>query len=195
MGGFCMKHKVLALFLAVLVLSTLAAGCSRKNNTDDLNNDQNQQQNGQNNSGSNQNGNNSGNDNDNNENLAEITVERISSFLGRTKDDLATLFTGNVIINDDGETYQQKMYGTDARVRAEYNADNKIERFYVYTNETGFTNNFRTELDKVYGTFDEVNGWKNEKLNIRVKRENGEVILIVEPADSTSGTGNNTSGK
>ena len=195
MGGFCMKRKVLALFLAVLVLSTLAAGCSRKNNTDDLNNDQNQQQNGQNNSGSNQNGNNSGNDNDNNENLAEITVERISGFLGRTKDDLATLFTGNVIINDDGETYQQKMYGTDARVRAEYNADNKIERFYVYTNETGFTNNFRTELDKVYGTFDEVNGWKNEKLNIRVKRENGEVILIVEPADSTSGTGNNTSGK
>lgn len=190
-----MKRKVLALFLAVLVLSTLAAGCSRKNNTDDLNNDQNQQQNGQNNSGSNQNGNNSGNDNDNNENLAEITVERISGFLGRTKDDLATLFTGNVIINDDGETYQQKMYGTDARVRAEYNADNKIERFYVYTNETGFTNNFRTELDKVYGTFDEVNGWKNEKLNIRVKRENGEVILIVEPADSTSGTGNNTSGK
>ena len=192
MGGFCMKRKVFALFLAVLMLSAVAAGCSRKNNTDDMNNGQNQQQNGQSNGNSNQNGNNNSNDNDNNENLAEITVERISGFLGRTKDDLATLFTGNAVINDDGETYQQKIYGTDARVRAEYNADNKIERFYVYTDETGFANNFRTELDKVYGTFDEVNGWKNEKFNIRVKREKGEVILILEPA---SGTGNNTSGQ
>ena len=54
-----MKRKVLPLFLAVLIVLTLAAGCSRKNNTDDVNNGQNQEQNG---SGNNQSG--SGNNNE-----------------------------------------------------------------------------------------------------------------------------------
>lgn len=183
-----MKRKVLPLFLAVLLICTMAAGCSRKNNTDDVNNDQNQEQNGQNNGGTN----NNGNDNDNNENLAEITVERISGFLGRTRDDLASLFTGNATVTDDGETYQQKIYGTDARVRAEYGADDKIERFYVYTDETGFTNNFRTELDKLYGTFDETNGWENDEFKVRVQRENGEVVMILERVNGTTGTDTNT---
>lgn len=191
-----MKRKVLPLFLAVLMLCTLAVGCSRKNNNDDVNGDQNQEQNGQNNGDTN----NNGNDNDNNENLAEITVERISGFLGRTRDDLASLFTGNATVSDDGEMYQQKIYGTDARVRAEYDDDDKIERFYVYTDETGFTNNFRTELDKLYGTFDEETGWQSEDFSVRVERENGEVVLILERAesgtgnDTGNGTGNGTSG-
>lgn len=184
-----MKRKVLPLFLAVLMLCTLAVGCSRKDNNNDDNNGQNQQQNGQNNNNT---GNN--NDDDNNDNLAEITMERISGFLGRTRDDLATLFTGNSTVNDDGETYQQKIYGTDARVRAEYGDDDKIERFYVYTDETGFTNNFRTELDKLYGAFNEETGWQSKEFNVRVKRENGEVVMILERANGTNNNnmGNNT---
>lgn len=181
-----MKRKVLPLFLAVLLICTLAVGCSRKSNTDDVNNNQNQEQNGQNNGSTNNNG------NDNNENLAEITVERISGFLGRTRNDLASLFTGNATVTDDGEMYQQKIYGTDARVRAEYGKDDKIERFYVYTDETGFTNNFRTELDKLYGTFDEATGWQNDQFKVRVQRENGEVILILERVGSTTGNDTNS---
>ncbi len=188
-----MKRKALPLFLALLVICALAAGCTRKNNTDDLNNGQNQQQNGQNN-GSSNNGNTGNNgSNDNNQNLAEITVERISGFLGRTRDELATLFTGNSTVADDGETYQQKIYGADARVRAEYDKDKKIERFYIYTDETGFTNNFRTELDKLYGAFNEESGWQNKDFTVRVKRENGEVVMILERATNGSGMGD-TSG-
>ncbi|MBR6555570.1 MAG: hypothetical protein IKT90_05085 [Clostridia bacterium] len=183
-----MKRKVLPLFLAVLIVLTLAAGCSRKNNTDDVNNGQNQEQNG---SGNNQSGsgnnNANNNDDDNKENLAEITMERISGFLGRTKNDLATLFTGGATMTDDGEMYRQKIYGADARVRAEYDKDNKIQRFYVYTDENGFTNSFRTELDKLYGTFDETKGWENKDFRVKVERKNGEVIMILERVDSSSG--------
>ena len=182
-----MKRKALPLFLALLVICALAAGCTRKNNTDDLNNGQNQQQNGQNN-GSSNNGNTGNNgSNDNNQNLAEITVERISGFLGRTKNDLTTLFTGGATMTDDGEMYRQKIYGADARVRAEYDKDNKIQRFYVYTDENGFTNSFRTELDKLYGTFDETKGWENKDFRVKVERKNGEVIMILERVDSSSG--------
>lgn len=183
-----MKRKVLPLFLAVLIVLTLAAGCSRKNNTDDVNNGQNQEQNG---SGNNQSGsgnnNANNNDDDNKENLAEITMERISGFLGRTKNDLTTLFTGGATMTDDGEMYRQKIYGADARVRAEYDKDNKIQRFYVYTDENGFTNSFRTELDKLYGTFDETKGWENKDFRVKVERKNGEVIMILERVDSSSG--------
>lgn len=191
MGGFCMKRKVLPLFLAVLIVLTLAAGCSRKNNTDDVNNGQNQEQNGSgNNAGSNNSGNgnnnSNNNDDDNKENLAEITMERISGFLGRTKNDLTTLFTGGATMTDDGEMYRQKIYGTDARVRAEYDKDNKIQRFYVYTDENGFTNSFRTELDKLYGTFDETKGWENKDFRVKVERKNGEVIMILERVGSGS---------
>ena len=192
-----MKRKVLPLFLAVLIVLTLAAGCSRKNNTDDVNNGQNQEQNGSgNNTGSNNsgNGNNTNNnDDDNKENLAEITMERISGFLGRTKNDLTTLFTGGATMTDDGEMYRQKIYGTDARVRAEYDKDNKIQRFYVYTDENGFTNSFRTELDKLYGTFDEAKGWENKDFRVKVERKNGEVIMILERVGS--GSGNIVSGQ
>lgn len=198
MGGFCMKRKVLPLFLAVLIVLTLAAGCSRKNNTDDVNNGQNQEQNGSgNNAGSNNSGNgnnnSNNNDDDNKENLAEITMERISGFLGRTKNDLTTLFTGGATMTDDGEMYRQKIYGTDARVRAEYDKDNKIQRFYVYTDENGFTNSFRTELDKLYGTFDETKGWENKDFRVKVERKNGEVIMILERVGS--GSGNIVSGQ
>ncbi len=198
-----MKRKVLPLFLAVLVVLTLAAGCSRKNNTDDVNNGQNQEQNGSgNNSGTGNgdtnkpgNGNSgTGNSDDNNQNLAEITVERISGFLGRTKNDLASLFTGGATMTDDGEVYRQKIYGTDARVRAEYGSDDKIERFYVYTDENGFTNSFRTELDKLYGTFDETKGWESNDFRVRVERKNGEVIMILERVDSGSGNSGSGSG-
>lgn len=193
-----MKRKVLPLFLAVLIVLTLAAGCSRKNNTDDVNNGQNQEQNGSgNNAGSNNSGNgnnnSNNNDDDNKENLAEITMERISGFLGRTKNDLTTLFTGGATMTDDGEMYRQKIYGTDARVRAEYDKDNKIQRFYVYTDENGFTNSFRTELDKLYGTFDEAKGWENKDFRVKVERKNGEVIMILERVGS--GSGNIVSGQ
>ena len=193
-----MKRKVLPLFLAVLIVLTLAAGCSRKNNTDDVNNGQNQEQNGSgNNAGSNNSGNgnnnSNNNDDDNKENLAEITMERISGFLGRTKNDLTTLFTGGATMTDDGEMYRQKIYGTDARVRAEYDKDNKIQRFYVYTDENGFTNSFRTELDKLYGTFDETKGWENKDFRVKVERKNGEVIMILERVGS--GSGNTVSGQ
>ena len=193
-----MKHKVLPLVLAVLVVLSLAAGCSRKNNTDDVNNGQNQEQNGSgNNAGSNNSGNgnnnSNNNDDDNKENLAEITMERISGFLGRTKNDLTTLFTGGATMTDDGEMYRQKIYGTDARVRAEYDKDNKIQRFYVYTDENGFTNSFRTELDKLYGTFDETKGWENKDFRVKVERKNGEVIMILERVGS--GSGNIVSGQ
>ena len=193
-----MKRKVLPLFLAVLIVLTLAAGCSRKNNTDDVNNGQNQEQNGSgNNAGSNNSGNSNNNsnnnDDDNKENLAEITMERISGFLGRTKNDLTTLFTGGATMTDDGEMYRQKIYGTDARVRAEYDKDNKIQRFYVYTDENGFTNSFRTELDKLYGTFDETKGWENKDFRVKVERKNGEVIMILERVGS--GSGNIVSGQ
>ena len=198
MGGFCMKRKVLPLFLAVLIVLTLAAGCSRKNNTDDVNNGQNQEQNGSgNNAGSNNSGNSNNNsnnnDDDNKENLAEITMERISGFLGRTKNDLTTLFTGGATMTDDGEMYRQKIYSTDARVRAEYDKDNKIQRFYVYTDENGFTNSFRTELDKLYGTFDETKGWENKDFRVKVERKNGEVIMILERVGS--GSSNTVSGQ
>lgn len=188
-----MKRKVLPLVLAVLVVLSLAAGCSRKNNTDDVNGGQNQQQNGSSNNDTNKPGNsNSGNGNsdDNNQNLAEITVERISGFLGRTKNDLMSLFTGGATMTDDGEVYRQKIYGTDARVRAEYGKDDKIERFYVYTDETGFTNSFRTELDKLYGAFDETKGWESKDFRVRVERKNGEVVLILERVDAASGNSN-----
>ena len=193
-----MKRKVLPLFLAVLIVLTLAAGCSRKNNTDDVNNGQNQEQNGSgNNAGSNNSGNSNNNsnnnDDDNKENLAEITMERISGFLGRTKNDLTTLFTGGATMTDDGEMYRQKIYSTDARVRAEYDKDNKIQRFYVYTDENGFTNSFRTELDKLYGTFDETKGWENKDFRVKVERKNGEVIMILERVGS--GSSNTVSGQ
>lgn len=188
-----MKRNVLPLFLAVLLLCTMAMGCSRKNNNDDVSNGQNQEEQGNQNNGS---GTGNGTDNDNNENLAEITMERMAGFLGRTRNDLAGLFTGNSTVTDDGEMYQQRLYGTDARIRAEYGDDDTIERFYVYTDENGFTNSFRTELDALYGAFDEKTGWQSQDFNIRVERENGQVVLVLErnqtDASNNAGTGSNS---
>ncbi|MBR0445852.1 MAG: hypothetical protein IIX23_01010, partial [Oscillospiraceae bacterium] len=62
--------------------------------------------------------------------------------------------------------------------------------FYVYTDETGFTNSFRTELDKLYGAFDETKGWESKDFRVRVERKNGEVVLILERVDAASGNSN-----
>lgn len=150
-----MKRTFLSLLLGTLVLCMLCAACSDKKSEDEI-----QPENG--------------------ETAAELTVDRIAGYLGKTKDEIKSLFNdGTGTVENDANMYQHNIYGKEAKVKIIYDDQEKIERFYIYTNEANY-DAWKAKLDTLYGTYSETEGWKKNDVHVKTQREGDQVVLVVE---------------
>lgn len=152
-----MKRTFTALLLSTLILALLCSACSKKKNEDKVQPENNE-----------------------GETAAELTVDRIAGYLGKTKDEIKSIFNdGAGMVENDANMYQRNIYGKDAKVKITYDDNEKIERFHIYTTEANYET-WKTKLDELYGTYSETEGWNKNDVHVKTEREGDQVVLVVE---------------